>query len=329
MAQPFVIFVGNLDPPATYQFLIKGVPQPLTGKTVSFSMRPVGSNALAINHVNATIVDAINGIVRYDWVGSDTALAGAYAAWFTATTTATGHTQDAPDFEVEVKAHATAGAQALVTVEELLDYMKKLNGVTMPKENDYQDLAELILVASDTCEQFTAHKFAMESAVSRDFTYDENPFVDLAPFDLRVATSITTDTDWSPTLLDTSRYRLEPRNKPDNIYTHIVIQPDRTRGRNFWGGPWQGFQGPASFGRQVTVVGDWGWPSIPSSIKYGVKALAARMYVNPLAAQVIRTQSIEYQFSRGAISGGSSAGDDLPVAVKTAWRPYVRSGTSG
>jgi hypothetical protein len=54
-----------------------GVPQNLTGCTARFLMRLRGQNDATVNAA-ATIVDAVNGIVRYDWVAGDTDTAGVY-----------------------------------------------------------------------------------------------------------------------------------------------------------------------------------------------------------------------------------------------------------
>jgi hypothetical protein len=52
----------------------------LTGSTVEFHMRD-GTGAIIIN-VAASIIDAINGLVEYDWAAPDTATAGTfYREW--------------------------------------------------------------------------------------------------------------------------------------------------------------------------------------------------------------------------------------------------------
>lgn len=51
-----------------------------TATTVFFTMRLVGSTGTPKVDTAATIVDAINGIVRYDWVDADTANPGSYEA---------------------------------------------------------------------------------------------------------------------------------------------------------------------------------------------------------------------------------------------------------
>lgn len=56
----------------------------LTGATVKFIMRakPTGNGAAPAPKVNAAavLVDAVNGVVRYDWLGTDTDTPGSYQA---------------------------------------------------------------------------------------------------------------------------------------------------------------------------------------------------------------------------------------------------------
>lgn len=57
----------------------------LAGATVVFSMRSMASGAIVVNNVAATIVDAANRIVKYQWVAGDTIVAGDYRAEFEVT----------------------------------------------------------------------------------------------------------------------------------------------------------------------------------------------------------------------------------------------------
>lgn len=59
----------------------KNGPVNLTGATVMFIMRPEGGGAVKVNTA-ATIVDATQGIVRYDWATGDTTTPGVYEGEF-------------------------------------------------------------------------------------------------------------------------------------------------------------------------------------------------------------------------------------------------------
>jgi hypothetical protein len=54
-----------------------GTAQNLSGCTARFLMRLRGQNEVTVNAA-MTVVDAVNGIVRYDWADGDTDVAGVY-----------------------------------------------------------------------------------------------------------------------------------------------------------------------------------------------------------------------------------------------------------
>jgi hypothetical protein len=57
---------------------------PLNGATVRFHMRTLGSRELIVDEA-AVVVDAPNGLVRYNWSLADTATAGSFQAEFEVT----------------------------------------------------------------------------------------------------------------------------------------------------------------------------------------------------------------------------------------------------
>lgn len=56
----------------------------ITAASVRFHMRPVGSTTVTVDAA-AVIVDAENGIVRYEWDAADTDTVGSYQAEFEVT----------------------------------------------------------------------------------------------------------------------------------------------------------------------------------------------------------------------------------------------------
>jgi hypothetical protein len=330
MSQPFVITQGQISPSAATVLTTNARLFDLTGCTVAFSMRAVGSSTLTVNHSPAVILgDPLNGSVRYDWILGDTATAGQFSGWWTVTLP-NSKAEDSPEFEIEVTSHSPAGPYALVSLEEMLDHLRLKNQVRQVKENDEQEIRRLILAASNRFEEVTNHRITVEVGTTHTFRYDGDVVMDMAPYDLRSLTRVTIDTDVAPFILDPSQYRLEPRNRPHGFYTHIDLQPYMPGGGsgiNFWSGGANGYVGVGSraFGREVQVLGDWGWTTIPESVKHGVLVLAARGFNNPMGAQAIDTGNVRMQFTRGTASGaGKVVGDDLPDEVASAWRPFVR-----
>src|SRR5215471_11076072 len=91
MTQPPTWYVGNLNPSITETITQNGVAVDLTGATVRFRMRSVGSQTLKVDQP-ATIVSAPAGTVRYDWQSADVGTAGDFLAWWVVTSA--GKTQD-------------------------------------------------------------------------------------------------------------------------------------------------------------------------------------------------------------------------------------------
>jgi len=56
----------------------------ISGGTVRFHLRQVGADSALVDSA-AVIVDGVGGIVRYDWLASDTVSVGSYQAEFEVT----------------------------------------------------------------------------------------------------------------------------------------------------------------------------------------------------------------------------------------------------
>lgn len=62
-----------------------GKPLSLTGKTVTFRMRPAGGGAIKVNLLACDIVDGPRGITEYAWAGGNTDTLGDFNAEFVVT----------------------------------------------------------------------------------------------------------------------------------------------------------------------------------------------------------------------------------------------------
>lgn len=96
-ADPFHIGEGDLSPSITRTLIgDDGQPVDLSGCTVTFNMATGVNSSVVQIAADAVIVDAVAGIVRYDWQGNNTGAAGAYVADFLITLPS-GKTQRVPN----------------------------------------------------------------------------------------------------------------------------------------------------------------------------------------------------------------------------------------
>lgn len=80
-------YIKQNDTQPAFQAILEdggGDPINLDGATVRFHMRAVGSSAVKVD-ASASVISAINGIVRYSWSAADTDTIGSYQAEFEVT----------------------------------------------------------------------------------------------------------------------------------------------------------------------------------------------------------------------------------------------------
>jgi len=68
---------GDTNPDLEFQIVQGGNPVDLTGCTVYFTMKKIGGS-VKIDNAVCTIVDAENGLAKYEWQEGDTSEAGNY-----------------------------------------------------------------------------------------------------------------------------------------------------------------------------------------------------------------------------------------------------------
>lgn len=117
------IYAGTKAPSLTDTIKVNGTPFDLTGSTVKFRMRLVGSDTLTVDSA-AVVVSAAAGTVRYDWGTSDLDVPGEYLAWWRVTL-GTGSVQESGEFAVSVLEH---GTPARATMAALITRVRGLVG---------------------------------------------------------------------------------------------------------------------------------------------------------------------------------------------------------
>lgn len=96
------------------------------------------------------------------------------------------------------------------------------------------------------------------AAATRRFELDvEEPYLDLAPYDLRTLTSLTIDPqDGGPVLVEHDDFRLKPRPAKDGVVTGVEfhrLPTNTTRGTRH---------------RLVDIAGAWGFAAVPEDVKH-------------------------------------------------------------
>ena len=248
--------VGNRNPPITENIIDSdGNPVDLSGATVTFSMRRVGSSTLKVSAASATIVSAPLGQVRYNWVAADVDTAAEYLCWWTIT--AAGLTQDVMEAVIEFRAHAPE-TQSYFELEELKSTLEITNG------NADSDLMAAIVASSRAVDEMTNTRFFTTASdeiryYTPEATYllvtDEiNTLTELAAGDGTTFTAWTLNTD----------FVLEPLNASlDATPWHTV----RSRGT-------KAFTGNL---RSVRVTGKFGWTAPPEAVRVATGIIATKI----------------------------------------------------
>lgn len=229
------IYKDNTAPSVLDTIQIDGAPFDLTASTVKFQMRAEGSSTLKVDAA-ATVTDAVNGEVQYDWATGNTDTVGDYVGWWRVTTA--GKAQDTQEFAVYVVDHSLP-AGALCTLGDVREYLQKPTGDTQQD----QVLRALIGRASRLITRYTEREFTPTTAATRVFR-PVGRVIHLTPFDLRVVTSVTAD----GTVLTEGDdgYTLGPLPAYDGVYQNI-------RFAQHW--------------KSVTVIGDWGFAAVPEDVR--------------------------------------------------------------
>lgn len=269
--------VGSRNPSITENITVNGSPKDLTGATVTFKMRPIGSSTLKVNQPAVVVGDPVGGNVRYDWAAADVDTASPMLVWWEVLLG--GKTQTVMEAIIEFRAHAPL-YEGYLELEELKKSLT-LDGTS------FVDLdAQLAILATrDSIEDHCGRRF--RTTVADEVRYfdpecwgSEGRYVDgefqgyysnayLNVGDLNSLTSIKVDTDgdgvFETTWASGTDFWLEPYNAPLDGRPYDRIALRAAGGRSFPG-----------YRRSVEITGKWGWAPTPPNVKLAAKVLATR-----------------------------------------------------
>jgi uncharacterized phiE125 gp8 family phage protein len=172
-----------------------------------------------------------------------------------------------------------------------------------PAGDTQQDaiIGSLITRASRTIMVWTGREFAPKTdAATRKLHYRGGGHLDLGRWELRAATSVTLDSDQPApiTLVAGTDYALRPLSAPDGVYQWLELPT---------------YDSTTRLGRQVTIVGDWGWPSVPDDVAHACIVTVALWLKRDVSA-FSRTFNLD--------EGRTERPDALPSAVTAILAPY-------
>lgn len=270
MAEHLVFFIGNLNPSITETITNEdGTAHDLTGQTVKFKLRPVGSTSATYTvDAAAVVVSAAAGTVRYDWVAGDvTAIGttgGMYLCWWEVTTTAGGKKQDMAEAVIEWRAHSSGNAY----VE--LEQLKSTAELTGHPFAD-QDALAALAAASRAVDEATGRRFYLDADAAQVRYYTANGTRRLLIDDLVTLTTLKVDRGGDGTFEETwtvgTDFVLDPLNAAADArpYESVLI-------RYYRGLTW-----PSGVEKGVEVTGKFGWLTVPAEIKVATTMIAARL----------------------------------------------------
>lgn len=256
MSEHLVWQVGNRNPSITENIVdTAGAPIDLTGATVKFKMRAVGSSTLKVN-ASATIVGSPTlGNVRYDWAAPDVDTAGDYLAWWEVTSG--GKTQDVMEAIIEFRAHAPESHAYLE-----LEAFKSSGELTGTSYLD-SDARSAIVGASRAIDEITDNFFWLgDPGEVRYYSPRRwgschrvriDPLVDLDS----LATDPSGGTTFGDSWTENIDFVLEDLNAPaeGKPWRHLLAL--RTGGYPL-GFPY--------YPRSIEVTGQFGWAAVPEAI---------------------------------------------------------------
>lgn len=294
------IFKDTLSPSLSDTIEVNGSAYDLTGCTVVFRMRAVGSSTLKVDTA-ATVVTAASGTVRYDWASQDVDTAGDYLAWWRVTLPST-RVQESAEFAVEILDHAPTTSPALCTLSEVRDWLGKPGG---DRDQD-QVIEQVILRASRAVLTYLDREVVVSGSNPQTRVVDVGgaawtrvvPVGDMASTPTAVVILGEDGATVSTLTVGTDVQAMPLARRSWEPITHLRLRDSA---------------GTLDSRYQLSVTGSWGWPAVPEDITQAAVMTAGswvRRYV-----QAFTTSYAPEQVEEGAP-------ESIPGAARAMLRPH-------
>lgn len=246
------LFKDTTSPSLSDTITVNGSPADLTGATVRFRMRPVGSSTLKVDAA-ATLV-AATATVSYDWAAADVDTAGDYLGWWRFTLQ-NGDVQESAEFPVEILDHAPTTTPALCTLSEVRDWLGKPGG---DRDQD-QVIEAVILRASRAILTYLGREVVVNGSnpQTRVYPVAGHAYTRVVPVGDMASTPTAVlilgeDGSTVSTLTVASDVQVWPLVRwPWEPVTHLRLRDSA---------------GTLDARYQLSVTGSWGWPSVPEDV---------------------------------------------------------------
>lgn len=302
MAEPLVWYVGDRDPSITQQITAGGSPVDLTGATVKFRMRKLGSATLKVD-ATAAVVAPLTGDVSYTFAAADVDTAGFYQVWWEVTKS--GRVQSIIEAMIEIRAHGPQTGH-LIEIEELRQAME-----TRTVDRDLDDQALVMIgAASDLIQDECQRELCPTDAATREFEICNTHTLSLAPYDLRSTPSaVVLDPNGNAvTLVADTDYQLRPIGGDRNgLYRSIKFASTLPILSNV---EWQ-------FGTvRLSITADWGPAETPP--------IAKRACIVTVQSWLRRSVASYGEYSDVGVAPAAPTTYALPMAAKSILNPLRR-----
>lgn len=318
MTDTLVFWVGNRSPAITQVISADGTPVNLSGATVVFRMRPVGSSDLKVDAAAAFVTDGTDGQVKYEWAALDVDTAGNYLVWWVVTQS--GETQDVSEAVIEFREHAPAVQPAYVELE-----VAKKSLELMGQTYADTDLGIALLASARTIEEGCGRRFWLDedNTSVRVYTPDSHRMLEID--DIVDVQTVKIDRTGDGTFEETwtlgTQFVLGPDNAPLDFKPWTTITVRQTGGyyyRNY-----SRYCLPRGCSQSVQVTGQFGWPTVPSDIQLANSILASKFLkrVREAPFGVVFSEGLD---SSSAVRLAKTDPDVGPIIAKyTRHRPFI------